>query len=109
MAIGLSVEEILEKDIFELLGIENASDEKKQALLQTMTTTVEARVVNRVAAMLDGNAAEKFQELAEAGDAQKLVDFLVDQKIDLPQIVSEEATRHRVEVVELLALAKQPA
>lgn len=109
MALIPSVEEILEKDIFELLGIENASDEQKQELLQTMTTTIEARVVNRVAEMLDDTAAKNFQEIAEAGDADKLVNFLVEQKIDLPQIVSEEATRHRVEVVQLIKLAEQPA
>lgn len=101
-----SLEEILERDIFELLDIEGATPEKKQVLLETMTVTVEARVVNRVAEMLDDKASEKFKEISEAGDSQKLVDFLVDHQIDLPQIVSEEATKHRVEVVQLIKLAE---
>ncbi|HSX41843.1 MAG TPA: DUF5663 domain-containing protein [Candidatus Saccharimonadales bacterium] len=102
-----SLEEILEKDIFELLGVEGASDDRKKALLDQMTQTVELRVVNRVATMLSENDAEKFQDIAETGDSQKLVDFLVDKEIDLPQIVSEEATKHRVEVVELVKLAEE--
>lgn len=102
-----SVEEILEKDIFELLGVEAADDAKKQALIETMTRTVEARVVTRVADVLSEDEAEKFKELAEAGNADKLVDFLVKKEIDLPQIISEEATRHRVEVVELVKLAEE--
>ncbi|MEK7202060.1 MAG: DUF5663 domain-containing protein [Patescibacteria group bacterium] len=101
-----SLQEILEKDIFELLEIEGATPEKKQALLETMTTTIEARVVNRVAEMLDDKSAEVFKEISEAGDSQKLVDFFVDHQIDLPQIVSEEATKHRVEVVQLIKLAE---
>lgn len=102
-----SVKDILDKDLFELLGIENASDEQKQALLITMINTVDARVANRVASLLSDDDAEKFKQLADAGDSDALVDFLVKKEIDLPQIVSEEATRYRVEVAQLLSLAEK--
>ncbi len=106
MSLIPSVEEILEKDIFELLDIDGASDERKQQLIQTMVTTVEARVVNRVAELLSDTEADEFKRVAEAGDPQKLADFLVETEIDLPRIVSEEATKHRIEVVQLIKLAE---
>ena len=98
-------EELLGEDIFTLLGIPDAPDEKKAEILETMTTTLDARVVNRVASALSEEDAKRFNDLAEHGDKQVLVDFLVDQNIDLPLIVSEEATRLRVEIVELSQLA----
>ncbi len=102
-----SVKEILEKDLFELLGIEKASDEQKQALLISMINTVDARVANRVASFLSDDDAERFQQLANDGDSDGLVDFLVKKGIDLPQIVSEEVTRYRVEVAQLLSLVEK--
>ena len=101
-----SVQEILEKDIFELLGVSKVNDDKKDALIAQMTNIVDARVINRVAELLDEKEADQFQKIAESGDAQKLVDFLVEQEIDLPQIVSEEATKFRVEFVQLIKLAE---
>lgn len=101
-----TVEEILEKDIFELLGVANTSAEEKQALLAKLTSVVDARVINRVAELLSEKEAEEFATLAEAGDGQKLADFLVDKEIDLAQIVSEEATKYRVEFVQLVKLAE---
>lgn len=103
----LTVDDILEKDLFELLGVAGASDKEKEALLATMTETVDARVVLRVASMLSDEDAKIFQSLANSGEAQRIVDFLVEKGIDLPQIVSEEATRYRVEVAQLLNLAEQ--
>lgn len=106
MAIIPTVEDILEKDLFELLRIPNASDEEKQRIIQSMVTTVDARVVGRVVELLSDEEADQFKTIAEAGDPQKLVDFLVEKEIDLPQVVSEEVTRHRIEVVQLLSLAE---
>jgi hypothetical protein len=101
-----SVEELLQKDLFELLGVENADESKKKELLETMMRAVDARVLNRVAELLTSKEVEKFNELAETGDPQELADFLVEQEIDLPQIVSEEATKYRIEAVQLIKLAE---
>ncbi|MEX0805448.1 MAG: DUF5663 domain-containing protein [Candidatus Binatia bacterium] len=107
MTIIPTVDDILKKDLFELLGVEKASDEEKEALVATMTKTVDARVALRVASMLSEEDTNAFQQLADSGDAQKIVDFLVEKGVDLPQIVSEEATRYRIEVAQLLNLAEK--
>ena len=102
-----SVKELLEEDLFKLLDIDKASDEQKQAIVQALINTVDARVINRVASLLSEDDAKEFEKTAEEGDSQGLVDFLVKKEIDLSQIVSEEATRARVEIVELSRLAKE--
>jgi len=102
-----NISELLEEDLFKLLNIEDADDQKKLEILQTLTNTVDARVVNRIAETLSEEDAEQFGKLAEHGDQEALVKFLVDKEIDLPAIVSEEATRARVEFVELVRLAQE--
>lgn len=92
-----TVKDLLEEDIFKLLGVENASEEKKVELLNAMTTTIDARVVNRVSDAMEEKDAKKFGEIAEEGDAQKLVDFLVEKNIDLPKIVSADFDTSRFE------------
>jgi len=99
-----TINELLANDLFELLGLSDASDEKKAALIKTMTDTVDARVINRVTTMMSEKDAQEFGRLAESADQERLIQFLVDHQIDLPQIVSEEAARLRVELVELSRL-----
>lgn len=102
-----TVEELLSKDIFELLNIEEASEERKAAVLKAIADLVDTRVVNRLANMMSDDDAKEFGRLAESGEKEKLIDFLVKKEIDLPVIVSEEATRARVEIAELVRLATE--
>src|SRR5579871_3060777 len=102
-----SLDELLEGDLFELLGIQEVDEQKKAALVKSMTETIEARAVNRITGLLSEAEAEQFGRLAEANESEKLVQFLVDHQIDLPQIVSEEATRLRVELIELTRLVQE--
>lgn len=102
-----TIEELVNKDLFELLGIEKASDEIKQKILEKMMTTVDARVVNRVAELLSEEDAKHFHQLSEQNDPQRIIDFLVSKEIDLPQIVTQEATRHRTEIVQMMGLVQE--
>jgi len=100
-----TVEELLEKDIFQLLEIEGADEATKKQIFQTMLNTVNARAINRVASLLTEKEAEEFKELAERGDPPKLQHWLDEREIDLPKIITEEAIRYRTEIVSLISSA----
>lgn len=102
-----SVQELLEQDLFTLLGIEGADEAKKAEVLASMTKLVESRIISRLATQLNEADAAEFNRLAEAGDSDALVAFLVKKEIDLPLVVSEETTRVRVEFAELMQLAQE--
>lgn len=102
-----TLDELLEGDLFELLGIKEADDKVKKEILEGMMRTVDARVANRVASELSDEAAQEFKDTAEKGDPQALAEFLAGVGVDLPKIVSEEATKHRVEIIELARLAQE--
>ena len=101
----VSNEDLLEKDIFELLGIPNAPEDQKNEILTTMIQTVNLRVAQRIADELTDEDAEQFKQLCESGDSDNVAAFLTEKNIDLPNIVAEEATRYRVEMASLIRLA----
>lgn len=100
-----TVKQLLEENIFDLLGVESASDETKSRLLDALTRLVEAKIVDRLMAEMSEEDAQAFGQIAETGDSQQLVDFLSNKEIDLLKLVTEEAVRARVELVELTNLA----
>lgn len=102
-----TLDELLEGNLFELLGIQDSDQEYKDKITKKMMDTVDARVLKRVGSMLSEEDANEFSQIAETGNAQKLSDYLVGKKIDLPAIVSEEATRYRVEIIETIRLAQE--
>ena len=102
----VNVDDLLDKDIFELLGIENAGEDRKEEIFNRMIQTVNMRVATRIASMLTQEEATKFQDLAESGNADALAEFLTEKDIDLPNLVAEEATRYRVEMVTLVKMAE---
>jgi|GEM_PF-4257186 len=104
---GISTDQLLEGDLFEILGIQDASSEVKNKIVEAMMTTIDARVATRVAKLLGNKRSEEFKKIADQSDPKELADYLAKQDVDLPQIVSEEATRHRVEIIELARLAAQ--
>lgn len=102
-----TVDELMGDDIYTLLGIEDASEERKRALLEQITNLVDARVARRISDSLSEEEAEEFGRIANNGNSQEVIDFLVSKNMNLPAIVSEEAIRARVEVVTLTRLAQE--
>ena len=79
----VNVDDLLDKDIFELLGIENAGEDRKEEIFNRMIQTVNMRVATRIASMLTQEEATKFQDLAESGNADALAEFLTVNPADM--------------------------
>jgi len=103
--IFVSNEDLLEKDIFELLGIQNASEDQKNTILTRMVQTVNMRVAQRIASELSDEEAEEFRQYCESGNSDEVARFLGERDIDLTNIVAEESTKYRVELASMIRLA----
>jgi len=104
-----STEDILNKDILELMGAKNMPEEKKQELYQKMMETVQNRVIGKVADMLEGENLEKFKELAQAQKKLELEEFLKSQGINLSKVMLQEALFYKTEMAELSKTIQQAA
>ena len=92
-------EALFDKDIFELLGIENAPQEKKDEILNNMTRTIQNRVIARVLDGLDDASVKEFEKIIDEGDDQKTKTFLDAKGVDLTQITAEEALNYKTEII----------
>lgn len=97
----VNYQDILDKDILELMGAENLPEEKKQQLYATMLDTIQNRVIARVADQLPEQDLAKWQQLAETGDDREIDQFLKDRGLDVAQLMLQEALIYKTELVEL--------
>jgi hypothetical protein len=94
------------KDIFELLGLQSISQQKKDDLLDVMLYTVTNRVMAQILDQLSKEQQEKLEVLLEEDDTEKLVAFLEERGIDYNELFSQEALIYKAEMVNL---ASNPA
>lgn len=98
------LQDVLDKDLLELLGAKNMPDEQKQELYLKMAHTVENRVIARIDDKLDDTSREEFVKLIDAGDKAKVEDFLRSKGMDIAKMMVEEALMYKMEIT---SLAKQ--
>ena len=93
--------DLWDKNIFELLGLENAPGEKKKEILDNMNATINNRVLARVLDQLDEQEMEEYKKLLDENDDQKIIDYLKSKGIDLVQYAAEEAMIYKTEILNL--------
>jgi hypothetical protein len=93
--------DLWDKDIFELLGLENAPEEKKKEILENMTATINNRILARVMDQLDETELTEYEELLDQKDDEKIIGFLKNKGIDLVQYAAEESMIYKTEMLNL--------
>jgi hypothetical protein len=92
---------LFDQDVFTLLGVPDAPEEKKQEMLKTMTDSINNRIFARVLDMIDDSEAETLNQLLEEdGDVSN---FLNSHGINLSTIAAQEAVIYKTELVTLAA------
>jgi len=93
--------DLLEKDFFELLGLENLSPEKKYALLTEMGKTVHATVYAAIFSQLSQEDRAALDTVAD----DQIISFIQEKGFDVPEMLFSEAQRYKIEMVATLAEA----
>lgn len=99
---SISYDDILQKDILELLDIQNIPDEKKQEIYTKMYETIETRAMLRLDALLSAEEVETWKKLLQDGDREATRAFLAEKKIDVQKIMLEEMAAFKAQLVFLL-------
>lgn len=94
---------VLTEDIFVSMGLQDASSETKNMLMDTMLETVETRVWSRIFEAL--NEEDQKLLLEKVDQDQEFESLLKERSINLQDIVSEEFMRYKTEIVEIMANA----
>lgn len=93
--------DLWDKDIFTLLGLENAPEQTKKEILANMTATINNRVLARVLDQLDDNELKEYEDLLDRQEDQKIIDYLKSKNVDLMKLVAEEAMIYKLEILNL--------
>lgn len=101
---GISYEDIIQKDLLELMGAKDMPPEQKTDLYKTMVETVENRVFARIDDQLSDEDAKKIAALVEAKDKAGFFVLLEEKGIDVNKIYMEEALIYKMEMVDLINL-----
>ena len=85
-------------NLFEGLGLQGVSAEKKEKIMEMALQTVELRVFEKILSGLDKQKAAEFMTIIEGEQNELLGTFLEKEKITLPEIIDEEVSRIKQEL-----------
>ncbi|MCX6811042.1 MAG: hypothetical protein NTY30_04935 [Candidatus Berkelbacteria bacterium] len=95
---GLSFDQVVGGDIFELVGLE-LSDEERDQLATKMFGAIQLRVFERINSELDESGRADFKSTLETGDNNAITSFFENQNIDFTAITAEEAAKYKIEFI----------
>ena len=102
MVFGMSVEEFLDKDTLDLLGVKNISEEEKQKIYKKMIDTIQLRVIAKIDDKLETDERrEEFKKLIDEANNEKIEAFLSSIGIDIKKLLMEETLIYKTEIVSL--------
>lgn len=99
----VSAEDIIEKDILELIGADKLSVEQKAELYEQMNRTVNYRLLENIENQLETEEEKnEWKKLLNDGSKDDVAKFLEKHRIDLEKAVADEAIKYKVEVVSII-------
>lgn len=104
-----SYQDIIEKDIFELLDLQNIPPEQREELATKLYNTIENRVILRLDTIMEAADIESWKKYLEAGDRKGADAYLISKEIDIQKILIEEAAILKAQVVFMLKGDGAPA
>ena len=102
-----STEDILNKDILELMGAKNMPEEKKQELYQKMMETIKNRAMQRAVSSISEADKALFNQIVEQGEKAPIENFLRERNIDIKKLMVQEAVYYKIEMKEMVDSASK--
>ncbi|MCL5795633.1 MAG: DUF5663 domain-containing protein [Patescibacteria group bacterium] len=98
----LNYEEILDKNILDILGAKNMSEEQKRNIFTKALETIQNRVIMRISDKLSEPEVDEWKKILDSGDKKQAEMFLKNKGLDLPKLLAEEALIYKTELAELM-------
>lgn len=95
-------EEILEKDILDIIGASDMSDSEKQEMYQKMNDTIANRVTARIVDSLNDDDVDTWIKLLDSNNQQEANTFMSDRGVDIAEIIAKEALLYKTQIVDLI-------
>ena len=93
--------DFIEDDIFKLLGLEKAPENKKKEMLDNMMTIIQNRVISRILDSLGAEERKEMDKLIEAKETEKIYSLLDKKGVNMDAITAEEALNLKMEMINM--------
>lgn len=103
----ISSKDLIEGDVFELMGLQNLSEEKKEELMAQMIDGLQARVLVRIDDLITDIDREEFHKLLDEESDEKINEYLRTKNIDVKKITAEEALLMKSQIIEKAKALKE--
>lgn len=97
-----ALNEILEKNVLELMDLQDIPEEQKQEWYEKIAATIQNRVILRLDEVLGPEDGTQWAALVESGDRTQMDAFLAERNIDLERMTIEEAAIFKTQLVVML-------
>lgn len=94
--------DIIDRDILELIGAEGMEPEKKEELYETMLDTIQTRVMTRIDDFLTDDEANRIKGMMEDNNYEAFSEFMGERNIDIKKIYAEETLLYKIELTDLI-------
>lgn len=101
------INDILDKDVLELIGGKDLPQEKKEELYLKMAQTIENRVIARIDDKLNDAEREEWLQTIDTDDKAKMEEFLRSKDIDVAKLMVEESLIYKTEIASLYKKSKE--
>ena len=105
MQADLSVQDILEGELFEVLGLSQMDEAKKGAMLAQITEIIQMRAYYSVYEQLSDSEKD---ELDNKIPSEEMLDYLMQKGFDMVSILVDEAVKYRLELIAAYKIATAP-
>ena len=95
-------EDLIKKNILELLGLQELPEARKAAILLRMAGLVQDRVFGRIAEKIPEDQTGEFERLAESGDMVALRSFVEEYVGEVDSLIKEEVLKLQEELQEVV-------
>lgn len=99
---AVSYDDLINKDILELMGEKGMSDEEKTQVYKEMMETIQLRVLKRLNAILSDQEIEKLTEYMDANDKEAFDKYLESKNIDTGKFYAEETLKYKAEMIAMI-------
>jgi len=101
------IQDIIDKDLLELMGAQNMPQKQKAELYLKMADTIQNRVIARIDDALSDLERQEWLKLLDEGDNAKMEQFLKNKNLDPAKLLVEEALIYKTEIMALYKKSKE--
>lgn len=95
---GIKFDDLFNKDILELMGLTNLSEEETEKVKMDMLETIQMRVIARIETQITDEDVPTWKAVLESGDQEKIKAFLDKKGININELMAQEALVYKLEI-----------